>query len=293
MEDLKIRVTTKQESKEAQELAVKAGYELDTMFGQHWNSEYSYLALCGDMSAGFATNDMVKNDKEITLPRLRDMVVLKRNDVNDATHTDQDGWKWYIGADSYVWQAGNSQQLKQWDQSGLAMVDLKPIEKEMKEYLDKDYVLRQVKQTSGDNRVPSDWIEVPEGANFYCDTYFWMQLNSQKFWNGVDWQYDQTTLLNFSKSFNKPILWQRESLNNKVASAEVARQDNVNNPSHYNKGGIECIDAIQSSMTKEAFCGYLKGNVQKYMWRYESKGGVESLQKAQWYLSKLIEVEAS
>lgn len=68
-------------------------------------------------------------------------------------------------------------------------------------------------------------------------------------------------------------------------------QDNVNNPSHYADGEIECIDAIQSSMTHEAFCGYLKGNIQKYIWRYEKKGGIESLKKGQWYLNKLIEVE--
>lgn len=66
-------------------------------------------------------------------------------------------------------------------------------------------------------------------------------------------------------------------------------QDNVNSPSHYTKGGIECIDAIEASMTREAFLGYLKGNVQKYIFRYESKSKpVEDLKKAQWYLNKLI-----
>ena len=60
------------------------------------------------------------------------------------------------------------------------------------------------------------------------------------------------------------------------------------NPTHY-KGTIECIDAIESTMTKEAYRGYLKGNVLKYMWRYEKKNGVEDLEKAQWYLNKLIE----
>jgi hypothetical protein len=60
------------------------------------------------------------------------------------------------------------------------------------------------------------------------------------------------------------------------------------NPTHY-KGTIECIDAIESTMSKEAFRGYLKGNVLKYMWRYEKKNGVEDLQKAEWYLKRLIE----
>jgi len=47
--------------------------------------------------------------------------------------------------------------------------------------------------------------------------------------------------------------------------------DPVDHPSHYTKGGVECIDAIQSSMTEEAFRGYCKGNIQKYIYRYEDK----------------------
>ena len=66
--------------------------------------------------------------------------------------------------------------------------------------------------------------------------------------------------------------------------------DRVNHPSHYTDGKIECIDAIESSMSKEAFIGYCKGNIIKYVWRYEHKGGVESLKKAKWYIDKLTEV---
>ena len=42
-------------------------------------------------------------------------------------------------------------------------------------------------------------------------------------------------------------------------------------------------------MTPDAFRGYCKGNVMKYVWRYEQKGGVESLRKANVYLNWLIE----
>ena len=67
--------------------------------------------------------------------------------------------------------------------------------------------------------------------------------------------------------------------------------DAVNHPRHYAKnGGIECIEAIEASMNPEAFKGFLKGNIQKYVWRYETKGGSESLQKAQWYLQRLIDL---
>lgn len=70
---------------------------------------------------------------------------------------------------------------------------------------------------------------------------------------------------------------------------DVKEVDNVNHPSHYNDGGIECIEAIEASLTPEEYRGYLKGNVQKYVWREKHKGGIESLEKAQWYLKRLID----
>jgi hypothetical protein len=71
---------------------------------------------------------------------------------------------------------------------------------------------------------------------------------------------------------------------------EEAAEDVVNNPDHYNTGSIECIDAIEESMTPEAFRGYLKGNCTKYLWRYSYKGKpIEDLQKAQWYLARLTQ----
>lgn len=65
--------------------------------------------------------------------------------------------------------------------------------------------------------------------------------------------------------------------------------DMVNNPGHYADSAIECIDAIAASMSRDAFLGYLKGNVQKYIWRYEKKAKpAEDLKKASWYLERLI-----
>ena len=64
--------------------------------------------------------------------------------------------------------------------------------------------------------------------------------------------------------------------------------DAVIRPEHYNSGNIECIEAIEESMSSVAFKGYLKGNCMKYLWRYDYKGKqVEDLQKAGWYLQKL------
>jgi hypothetical protein len=74
----------------------------------------------------------------------------------------------------------------------------------------------------------------------------------------------------------------RDALNEEVV-------DVVNSPPHYKSGGIEAIEGIEASMEPEAYAGYLKGNIMKYMWRYEKKGKpIEDLKKAQWYLGRLI-----
>jgi len=70
---------------------------------------------------------------------------------------------------------------------------------------------------------------------------------------------------------------------------EEQNQDMVNSPAHYNKAGIETIDALEAMLTN-GFDYYLQGNIVKYLWRYRYKNGVEDLKKAQWYLNKLIEV---
>jgi len=66
--------------------------------------------------------------------------------------------------------------------------------------------------------------------------------------------------------------------------------DPVESPMHYNAGSVECIEAIEASMSDTEFKGYLKGNAMKYLWRYDYKGKpVEDLKKAQWYLERLTE----
>ncbi len=83
-------------------------------------------------------------------------------------------------------------------------------------------------------------------------------------------------------------LWEDESLEDIIARQDEEEEDMVGAPKHYNSGNIECIDAIEESMSSHAFKGYLKGNCLKYLWRYDYKGKqVEDLQKAGWYLRKL------
>jgi len=69
----------------------------------------------------------------------------------------------------------------------------------------------------------------------------------------------------------------------------MSKEDMVNNPEHYNRFGIECIDGIEASMSIEEFQGMLKGNAMKYLWRYKYKDKpLEDLHKAQWYLGRLV-----
>ena len=65
--------------------------------------------------------------------------------------------------------------------------------------------------------------------------------------------------------------------------------DMVNSPPHYNQTGIECIHAI-SAATGDGYKYYLQGNIMKYLWRFDYKAKpVEDLEKARWYLDRLIE----
>ena len=67
--------------------------------------------------------------------------------------------------------------------------------------------------------------------------------------------------------------------------------DIVNHPSHYTAGKHEVIDIIESitnSMELTPFEGYCLGNAIKYIARYKNKNGVEDLNKAKWYIDKLI-----
>jgi hypothetical protein len=70
--------------------------------------------------------------------------------------------------------------------------------------------------------------------------------------------------------------------------ASLEELDMVNRPPHYTASGIECIEAIEAALTPEEFRGYCKGNALKYVWRERLKGGDESLEKAQWYLERIV-----
>ena len=57
-------------------------------------------------------------------------------------------------------------------------------------------------------------------------------------------------------------------------------------PQHYQQGNIQVLDFI----TDQKF-SYLEGNIVKYICRYKTKNGLEDLEKADYYLSRLIELQ--
>lgn len=67
----------------------------------------------------------------------------------------------------------------------------------------------------------------------------------------------------------------------------VCKNDPVN-PNHYKNGKMDAITIMQNTLTDEEFKGFCKGLIIKYIYRADSKNGIEDYKKAQWYLNKLI-----
>lgn len=63
--------------------------------------------------------------------------------------------------------------------------------------------------------------------------------------------------------------------------------DPVDRPAHYVKNGLESIDVIEA-FVPDPYSFYM-GNVLKYVQRHLDKNKVQDLEKAQWYLTKMIE----
>ena len=74
--------------------------------------------------------------------------------------------------------------------------------------------------------------------------------------------------------------------------AELRTETNVDNPPHYRKGAIECVDAMEAMVegaTVPPHQAHLWQTAFKYLWRWPWKrNSVEDLRKAVWYLNRLI-----
>lgn len=69
-------------------------------------------------------------------------------------------------------------------------------------------------------------------------------------------------------------------------------KETVNHPAHY-QGKYECIDEMIALFGVEAVKAFCRCNVYKYRYRADRKNGEEDIKKAEWYMSKLIELEGT
>lgn len=227
----KIKVANEVKSKEAQELFFELGY---TWSGDSKDIfDFDMPEYIVNWNNGYITvgDDFDKNRQEITLPELRDLVVLKRNDRKDANVSEDSClYDLYLmeSKELYFYHCGK----KKWILSNLNGDDdyyklLKPIEKKemknnsiTKDYLEKQpdgsYVIR-----FGFALAPADWIEIPEGAFSLKDNFIFFNQDSSKFYSSTG-EWKNTPVMH-----RLNILWQRESPNDKLASAEQYRQAEV------------------------------------------------------------------
>ncbi|WP_289344699.1 hypothetical protein [Acinetobacter baumannii] len=108
MDNYKIKVKDEAESKEAQELFEQLGFKWagDYPVDVDWYSHlYTENSNCCYLSP-YVWGGLGDRFKELTLPQLQDLVVLKRNDVKDATHRDKRDETIYLTSDMviYYWQ---------------------------------------------------------------------------------------------------------------------------------------------------------------------------------------------
>lgn len=73
---------------------------------------------------------------------------------------------------------------------------------------------------------------------------------------------------------------------------EKPTENAVMHPQHYNRGSIECIDALNAMVEgwTDPVAAVLAWQTVKYIWRHPFKGkSVEDLKKAQFYLARLVQ----
>ena len=70
--------------------------------------------------------------------------------------------------------------------------------------------------------------------------------------------------------------------------------DPVNSPKHYRFGGLELIDIIDAMLNEDMFTpteGFYVATILQYMIRFPRKNGVQDLNKARYYLDRLIKMK--
>ena len=231
MKDLAILVDNKNDSTEAQDLLFSMGYkwrglgEISKSYFYPKMNKYFIFMNKNEMDlqmagyfAGSSRSYTESRFKEITLPQLRDLVVLKRNDRKDANVLEDNClYDLYLtkSRELYFYHCGKNK----WILSNLNGDDfyyelLKPIEKkEMKEYLiksgDGKYLLTHHDSIGA--------IEIPEGSetlNYYDrkDNLFFLKGTGENalFSNDLnDWEWKEWGDIDFD---GVVCLWSRHTL---------------------------------------------------------------------------------
>lgn len=97
--------------------------------------------------------------------------------------------------------------------------------------------------------------------------------------------------MNFDNPFkSSSINWQDLPKSKNNMKNEIIKDD-INHPSHYAQGSIECIDAMIAAKGKEAVINFAELSAFKYLWRSDIKENkIKDLKKAKWYIEKVIEL---
>lgn len=111
--------------------------------------------------------------------------------------------------------------------------------------------------------------------------------------SGKDEEMKEETIDNELELVTKPAKTSRQAdkQTSEPDKQTSGQADNVNHPSHYCTGGIECFDAMLSTFGKDWMIVYCNINAFKYAWRAKHKNNfVEDMRKSAWYSTKAAEL---
>ena len=113
----------------------------------------------------------------------------------------------------------------------------------------------------------------------YCDERDCRDCALNHVWTNDVWEH----CINISDATD-------EELDRGLNIIRAENSNAVNHPSHY-QGKHECIDEMIALFGVEAVKHFCMCNVHKYRYRAANKNGQEDLDKADWYMGKLMELE--
>lgn len=219
MEQLKIKVNNEAESKEAQELFFELGFKRPKWADSKYDTEFLITYEDGDLLC----SDIDSSKKEITLPELRDMVVLKRNDPKDANYYRGDGKEYFVNSDktrSY-YMMDDEWTLTKWDEAQL-QPQLKPIEKtEMKEKEQAKFLVKTdggyILKVLDIDTIGEDIIRIPDGAGCLTSLedylIFWKDGFKKCIGLDDDWVKSNHIPQDYIDEYSKAkIVWQHSSI---------------------------------------------------------------------------------